>query len=733
MAPEDTGGDMALHRKLFDFLFRPRIRHEDLILEWKLNAFHQMLSALLVAVCLPLLPVFIVLRMPALVIASSFAALSVFVSLPFIRNGRLTPAVHLFELVSFSINLLFIYLLRLNDSVYFLFFNSLIAGIFLSFRAAIGWTAVFTASLIIIPMMLPELALLPEMGTGGTRFRILSHGTHFSTAILFTWAGAFISILFNRYVIDLITSIIRKNEKLSVEIDERVAAEQKALAAREFSDRIISGAGEGIIVFDGSRHCVVWNPAMELLTGLPFEDVKGMSTDELFNRLGLEKALPLLGQVSQGKTIETEPYEFRTANHAEHSGWVVILFSPHRFLPGEPDGIVAMVRDLSEQHRLEEALRQSQKLQAVGQLAGGIAHDFNNQLTSILGFAQLLRRHLADHEKLGSWAEKIVKGVSRASDLTQKLLAFASKGKSRNIAVDVHEIIDEVIAMLHHSIDKNITVTRDFRASSAWTTGDATLLQNALLNLALNARDAMPGGGTLRFTTELRSKDDYPHIAGQMSDSSEQFLAVIIADTGSGIPPEIRSRIFEPFFTTKAPGKGTGLGLAAVYGTMKDHQGTIDVDSEIGRGTLFTIALPITAPVLKAEPQNVESRPPEGGGRILLIDDEPSVLDFTREALLESGHSVVCARDGEQGVSLFSKGAFDCAIVDYMMPHKNGVETVQELLRIDPLLKVILCSGYGVQETMFSREEATHISFLHKPVSLETLIQTVQGLLDRKK
>lgn len=726
---------LAVRQKLIDSLFRPSIKHPDPVYEWKLNAFHQMLFALIFVVCFPTMVFFIALRIPVMFFATVLITLSVLVPLPFLRKGKLAPAVHIFELVSFSMNVIFVVLLHINDSVFFLFFDSLLAGIFLSFRAAIGWTAFFTAGLVACSFIVPDLTLLPKIEGTITRFRIITSGTHLSTALFFTWAGAFISILFNRYVVDLITSIIKKNESLSLEIAERAAAEETTEAARRFSDQIIAGAGEGILVFDTALRCVVWNPAMERMTGLSFDKVYDMNVEDLFTRLGLAMVVPFIEKAKNGETVQTEEYEFLVESSG-HSGIILFLLSPHHFSGNGANGVVALVHDNTEQHRLEETLRQSQKMEAVGQLAGGIAHDFNNQLTSIQGYAQLLRHDATatGREKPTKWADNLLLGVQRSSDLTQKLLAFARKGKIRSVSVDLHDIINEVISILQHSIDKKIVIIKELKAESAQITGDPSLLQNALLNLALNARDAMPDGGTLRFSTGIRTECCHRSDAPE-AQKNIPCLTIIIEDTGCGIPPELRSKVFDPFFTTKEPGKGTGMGLAAVYGTIKDHQGIITVDSTVGTGTVFTICLPLRSPATMVEPAAAETAGPKtvaSAGKILVIDDEPSILDVAQEVFSDLGFVVVCANNGQEGLSAFSRGTFDCAVVDYMMPGLNGVETVREFRSRDPNLKVILLSGYGLKQSMLTEEERAQVKFMQKPFHFDDLAILVQQVIDKQ-
>ena len=255
--------------------------------------------------------------------------------------------------------------------------------------------------------------------------------------------------------------------------------------------------------------------------------------------------------------------------------------------------IFAVVRDVTELHQIQERLRHSEKMEAIGQLAGGIAHDFNNQLSGIMGYADLLREALHDNHTLSHYADTIVKAARHSSALTRQLLAFARKGRYHVQPVAVNAAIQEVVALLGHSIERDIVIEHTLQACPDIIEGDASQVHNALLNIGLNARDAMPGGGTLHFasaTTVLSGKE---HFAGNPQLSAGRYVRIGIRDTGQGIDPSIRDRVFDPFFTTKGVGRGTGMGLAAVYGIAKSHKGGICFDSVAGKGTTFYLYFPV--------------------------------------------------------------------------------------------------------------------------------------------
>src|SRR6186713_1832625 len=299
-------------------------------------------------------------------------------------------------------------------------------------------------------------------------------------------------------------------------------------------------------------------------------------------------------------------------------------------------------RDIRERKRLELRLRQAEKMEAIGQLAGGIAHDFNNQLMGIMGYADLLSREVADDSDLADLVHNIVLAVTRSAELTAQLLAFSRKGKYLSEPVDLHQVVREVAGILAHSIDKRIKIQQELHAQSSTTIGDHSQLQSAILNLALNARDAMPDGGTMTFASEnvdldasFQSEHGFPVARGT-------YLKLSVTDTGMGMTPEVQRRMFEPFFTTKVKGKGTGLGLAAVYGTLKNHRGAIRIQSQPELGSRLELFLPIgTDAPQTARPEAVEDVRPGRNATIMVVEDEAQLRDVARRMLESLGYTVM--------------------------------------------------------------------------------------------
>lgn len=489
---------------------------------------------------------------------------------------------------------------------------------------------------------------------------------------------------------------------------------------------VFNATREAIIVHD-SRTGEIRdaNEAFLAMAGLNREQATKMAPADFYGRN------ILWDEIRQTEADPLEVLECDLPSDGPEGRRIEVSF--RRSIIGDQRCILAVARDITERRRLEVQLRQSEKMQAVGQLAGGIAHDFNNQLVGIVGYADILRTKLADRPELVPYTGNILRSAGRASDLTAHLLAFARKGKFLTTTVDLHDIITEVASLLERSIEKRVVVRLDLDAATPTTLGDPSQLQNCFLNLALNARDAMPSGGELRFQTSIVHLDaDYcrrkPYVV-----AVGDYIEVEVSDTGFGMNRQVIERIFEPFFTTKEKDQGTGMGLAAVYGTIKNHGGSIDVVSEEGRGTTFTVHLPL----LKEPgiPQSFEPEPlPDGGpsgAHILLVDDEEVVCNATAEILRYLGYRVSVGRNGEEAVGLYERsgGDIDLVILDMNMPVMGGGRTFDALKEIDPTVRVLLSSGYsldgGAQEIM----ERGALGFVQKPFLKNDLDRAVREVL----
>ncbi|RCK75966.1 MAG: PAS/PAC sensor hybrid histidine kinase [Candidatus Ozemobacter sibiricus] len=423
---------------------------------------------------------------------------------------------------------------------------------------------------------------------------------------------------------------------------------------------------------------------------------------------------------------------FRMAHRDGHWVWIWSRGQTLRDTDGRPTPITVGTHiDLTAQKMLEDRLRHAEKMEAIGQLAGGVAHDYNNHLAGILGNAELLMARLTD-PALRGMVENIRKAALRSADLTRQLLAFARKGKYMTVPIDVHALIDDVVALLEHSLDRRITIQRRLAADPPLTMGDPAQLQSALLNLAVNARDAMPHGGDLIFATAIA---DLPGPAPDLDVGPGRFLKIEVTDTGTGMDEETRKHLFEPFFTTKEAGKGTGLGLAAVYGTIRNHRGAITVATALGQGTTFTIFLPLATEEAFARPSAPLPSTRPGRGRILLVEDEEMVRE-TALAMLESlGYQVTACVNGQEAVETFRElwRQIDLVILDLIMPRMAGRETFHAMRTIDPAVRVLVASGFSDEATARQIIQDGALGFLQKPFQLNELASKVAGLLATNK
>jgi len=341
-----------------------------------------------------------------------------------------------------------------------------------------------------------------------------------------------------------------------------------------------------------------------------------------------------------------------------------------------------------------------------------------------MGWTDVLGREVEGRPELIECTDRIMVAVRRACDLTSQLLAYSRKGKYVTKAVDLHELVHEVVAILRRSLDKRIEIRLDLGAETPFTTGDPTQLGNAMLNLALNARDAMPDGGTLRFATRLTATREEGRAPGAPAVETGTFVELTVSDTGTGMDPETQRHMFEPFFTTKEEGRGTGLGLAAVYGTVKNHRGTIGITSALGRGTTVRICLPTTRPnVREPAPPRFTTILPVDSPRVLLVDDEDLVRDILTRFLHHLGCEVTSFKNGFDAVDHYRVHAasIDVVILDMVMPLLDGKSTFHALRRINPDVRIILASGYSIDGEAQALMDEGAAAFLQKPFRLATL------------
>jgi signal transduction histidine kinase/ActR/RegA family two-component response regulator len=394
------------------------------------------------------------------------------------------------------------------------------------------------------------------------------------------------------------------------------------------------------------------------------------------------------------------------------------------------------VTDITDRLNLEAQLRQSQKMESVGQLAAGVAHDFNNMLTVIQGHAGMLMTRASLATELRDSVQAVSFAAERAASLTRQLLMFSRKSVMQPRLIDLREIIGNMTKMLKRLLGEIITLEFHAPAEILLIEADAAMMEQVVMNLAVNARDAMAMGGTLTIRIDPVSVDD-EYLRSHPEAWAGSFVRLQVIDTGHGMKPATMARIFEPFFTTKEAGKGTGLGLATVYGIVKQHQGWVEVASDFGRGTVFNVFLPATDETAMADRKvdllNADVR--GGSETILIVEDEPSVLAMGRIILQDCGYQVLEAPSGVDALDIWAQcgGSIDLLLTDMVMPHGlSGTDLAQQLMQEKPELKVLFTSGYCVEQfdTDFIRQGAS--AFLQKPYTRFTLAQAVRRRLDER-
>jgi PAS domain S-box-containing protein len=413
----------------------------------------------------------------------------------------------------------------------------------------------------------------------------------------------------------------------------------------------------------------------------------------------------------------------------------VIVLSTTTAVRDEKGNIVSyrgIMRDVTEQRRLEVQLLQAQKMEAVGTLTGGIAHEFNNMLTTIIGYGKLLYEEMIADDPLKHNVEMIIASSDRAANLIQSLLTFSREQIIKLMPVNLHKIVKKVEKLLLRVIDEDIELKVILTDKDLVVNVDSGQIEQVLINLATNARDAMPGGGCLTISTELVELDE-EYLKRYNYGKPGEYALISVTDTGAGMDSRTRERIFEPFFTTKEVGKGTGLGLSMVYGIIKQHNGYINVYSELGKGTTFKIYLPVIELEVKEIETAIPTAPAGGTETILLAEDDKEVRNLIKDILQKFGYKVIEAVDGEDTIKKFmdDKDKIQLLILDVIMPKKSGKEAYAEIKNIRPDVKALFTSGYAA-ETIFKKglfEEGIHL--VSKPLLPKELLKKVREVLDK--
>ena len=472
-----------------------------------------------------------------------------------------------------------------------------------------------------------------------------------------------------------------------------ITEKKRAEEALRLQAQIIDQIHDSVISTDLSGHITIWNKGAERLFGYTSEEAIGKHFSIIYS----EDQYQLLQETVIGPLRAAGGYdvEVRTKKKSGEEFYVHLSLSVLRDGNGTVTGIIGYHMDITEHKKLEEQLRHSQKMEAIGQLAGGIAHDFNNILTAVIGYANLLQMRLGEGNQLRSYVDQIIASSERAANLTQSLLAFGRKQILDPKAITVNEIIKSMEKLLSRLISEDIELNAQFADKDLTVFADGAQMGQVLMNLVTNARDAMPDGGKLTIGTGLVQLDS-AFVKRHGYGKPGMYAMISVSDSGVGMNEKTRQRVFEPFFTTKEVGKGTGLGLAIVYGIVKQHNGFANVYSELGHGSTFKVYLPLIRSAYGAEKEASLSPPVGGTETILIAEDDAEVRRLTKNVLEEFGYTVVEAVDGEDAISKFlkHKRKVDLVMLDVVMPRKNGKEVYQYVRKIRPDIKALFTSGY---------------------------------------
>lgn len=521
-----------------------------------------------------------------------------------------------------------------------------------------------------------------------------------------------------------------------------VTERREVEAALRLRDRALRAVSHGILITDPNQpdHPIIYaNAGFEQLTGYAAASVIGRNSRFLHGAdtdPAVVRAMHEAVSAGQSCSVELLQYTRRGTSY-----WSALTLTPVYDDAGHLVQYVSVDVDVSERRALEAALQQSQRMEAVGRLAGGIAHDFNNLLTVINGYSDVLRTDLPRSDPLWDVASEIARAGDRAAVLTRQLLAF-SRSRAQDLrALDLNALVSDTAAMVRRLIGEDVDVRLDVAPEPACVRGDAGQLEQVLINLALNGRDAMPTGGSLLLrvatvTVDAAYRSAHHDVAtlhqaaGRQMPSGE-YVVLTVADTGTGMDAATAVRVFEPFFTTKEVGKGTGLGLAMVFGVIEACSGYITVDSDVGRGSEFSLYLPR---VHAADPEGVHAAAPRPHGHetILLVEDEASVRAFAAHALRAHGYTVLEAASASEALRLaFSGPAVALLVSDVVMPGMGGRELADTLRVAQPALRVLFMSGYTDAEVLRRGVATDAVSFLQKPLSPASLTQAVRAVLDQ--
>ena len=515
----------------------------------------------------------------------------------------------------------------------------------------------------------------------------------------------------------------------AMDITERIHAREALRTSEAKLRSIVDNVGVGISMVDRDMRILDLNHRMQDW----FPEADSAKRPYCYNVLGCSQGdkpcedCPGLLTYRNGKVHES----IRQLSVGTDTRNFRITSSPIFNERGDTIAVIKMFEDVTERVHLEEQLRQSQKMEAIGQLAGGVAHDFNNILQAMMGYSSMLRAVLPKEEETYEFASEIEQGTERAAALTRQLLMFSRRQVMQPSNMVLNDVVDNLLKMLRRVIGENIRLEWLPGKRLGTVYADPGMIEQVLMNLCINARDAMPDGGVLTIETQ-NVLIDSAYCDNHVWASPGRYVLLSVTDTGCGVAPEIMERIFEPFFTTKEQGKGTGLGLATVYGIIRQHEGMVNVYSEVGKGSTFKVYLPLSEQPASSVGAMVQGRAEGGNETILLAEDEANVRLLAVRLLEKAGYTVIPAEDGAEAVRLFKEHAenVDILFLDVVMPNLSGHQAMEEIHKIKPELPVLFSSGYS--------ENAVHTNFvlheglklIQKPYAPDVLLRSIREVLD---
>ncbi|HKB13444.1 MAG TPA: response regulator [Vicinamibacterales bacterium] len=580
------------------------------------------------------------------------------------------------------------------------------------------------------------LELLRELKQRGIDTAVIlltGHGAE-DVAVEAMKAGAADYLSKSNLTIESLERAVRFALALRVGERQRRQAEAALRASEERFRALVENSSDALLLLDEEGRVTYVSPSSSRHLGWGSDEMLGGSIFDFLHPDDRDSMSVKLAEVlrSPGKPVHQDI----RLQHADGSWRAIESVAANRLSDPSVAAIVVNARDITDRRKLEEQLRHAQKMEAVGQLAGGIAHDFNNLLTAILGYCNLMRDDMPPEDPLRADLDEIHAAGERAASLTRQLLAFSRRQMLQPQVIDINVVVQQLEKLLRRLISEDVELVTALASDLMTVRVDPASIEQILVNLAVNARDAMPAGGRLTIETDNIDLDETFAIS-HVPMKPARYVMLAVGDTGQGMDADTRARVFEPFFTTKEQGKGSGLGLATVYGMVKQSGGYIWVYSEPGHGTVFKVYFPPAQQRLKTtdadNPGRRASDAMHGWETVLLVEDEDAVRALAREVLRRHGYVVLEARHGVDALRMAERHPDDIhlMVTDLVMPHMGGRDLVERLIQVRPKMKVLFMSGY-TDHAVMHRELTPGTAFLQKPFTPEAFAKKVRTVLDQQ-